>query len=137
MASGNDSDLDNNFYARWDPYSSGESDFEGFDIDDIPPDVPSRPSFRIDQSINDRENAQDIQFGWSREDSPPTIAPFTGTPGLTVELPDDCTELDFCALLFDDDMWDILVTETNRYAQNRINTSSLRPFSRLRNWTGI
>ena len=83
MASDSDENINDNFYAHWDPYSSGESEFEGFDIDDIPTNVPARPTFEIDQCINVREIAQDVHFDWCREDSPPTNAPFTGIREMT------------------------------------------------------
>lgn len=58
--------------------SSGESDFEGFSEDDIPLPATNRPTFSMMQSQSDRENALDVEYWWSREDSPPTVAPFTG-----------------------------------------------------------
>ena len=62
---------------------------------------------------------------------------FSGTPGLSVELPDEPMPLDFFNILFDQGMWEIMVTETNRYAETRINSQCLKPFSRLRNWTDV
>jgi hypothetical protein len=63
--------------------------------------------------------------------------PYEGRPGLRCDLPDQATPMDFFYLLFDEGMWDILVTETNKYAQRRIENENLKPYSRLNDWCDV
>jgi hypothetical protein len=86
MASDSDTDNSDDFYSVWNPYSSGESEFEGFSEDDIGPYTPIQPTFPMEQSESDRENALDIAYGWIRDDSPPTVAPFTGSTAISLLL---------------------------------------------------
>jgi len=59
-----------------------DSDFEGFDIEDI---VAGRNTILAEMSMNDfvPENDQnlpdDVENGWDKIDFPPIIVPFTGT----------------------------------------------------------
>lgn len=81
---GSDMDEDEilNIFNTTDPNfssDSDESDFEGWDINDIPIDAPERPTFAIRQSRSNCEKPEDVAFGWSTEDSQPLLAPFTGT----------------------------------------------------------
>ncbi len=75
--------------------SGSESEFEGFDIEDLVLNARVQATIPIEQSDKDRENAIDSANNWSRHDTPPTTAPFTGEPGLKYELPDENTPLDF------------------------------------------
>ena len=88
----------------------------------------------MEQHANDVENAEDKEVGWTRVNDQPLLAPFTGTPGLTADLPDDPQTIDFFYLLFQPDMWNIIVEQTNKYAQNRIDNQELRAQSRLKKW---
>ncbi|KAJ8313369.1 hypothetical protein KUTeg_009073 [Tegillarca granosa] len=72
-----------------------------------------------DQSKKDREFAADSEVGWEHEDSVPLVSPFLATSGLSVELPDDPQPIDFFKLLFKDDMWTLLIEQTNLYADTR------------------
>lgn len=64
----------------------------------------------------------------------PEVPEFTGQPGLKVEM-NNTTPLDFFELFLTDAIIDHLVAETNRYAQQTIETSHpQRRFARLRNW---
>lgn len=56
---------------------------------------------------------------------PPFCAPFTGNPGLKVQLTDGSSEIDFFNLLFDDSMWTWMVDETNQYAESHIVSQTL------------
>ena len=117
--------------------STSDSEFEGFGIDDIPNEQFERPTFTIDQCENDRELPVDREYGWTCQDSPPHCAPFTGKPGLNVNLPDDSKEIDFFNLMFDENMWLTFVQKTNRYAESRIESLTLSAFSRLQKWSPV
>lgn len=49
----------------------------------------------------------------------------------------DCAPIDFYTLFFDEDVLDFLVSETNRYAHQIINSRILSKCSRLKKWTPI
>lgn len=55
-------------------------------------------------------------------------------PSLAVELPADPQPIDFYKLLFKDDMWTLLMEQTNLYADTHIATENLKPNSRLQKW---
>ncbi|XP_052798965.1 piggyBac transposable element-derived protein 4-like [Mya arenaria] len=122
---------------------SDESEFEGWDINDIPPDAPNRPTFAMRQSRTNCEKQEDVVFGWANEDSPPLLAPFTGSPGLMGDIPDDQSEIDCFGLLFDETFWEVIAEETNpeetnQYAEQRIQRENpLPPYSRLQKWTPV
>lgn len=50
---------------------------------------------------------------------------------------EDCAPIDFYALFFDENVLDFLVSETNRYAHQIINSRRLSKCSRLKKWTPI
>ena len=64
-------DLERDFQAQLNPYSSGESDFDKFNEDDIPINAPDHLMIRRIQTSTDREHPADFEFGWLREDSSP------------------------------------------------------------------
>lgn len=45
---------------------------------------------------------------------------------------EDCTPIDFYNLFFDENMLDLIVSETNHYAHQQINSRTLSRFSRLK-----
>ena len=85
------------------------------------------------QDEKDSEYAADKRDGWSNVDEPPLLMPFTGSPGLPSTVSAE-SPLDFFFLLFEEDMFDVMVRETNRYANSKKDSSTLKPFSRLHKW---
>lgn len=118
--------------------SDDDSELEGFDIHDILQNATVRATIEFPQAENDRVIADDELWGWSREDSPPLDVPFTAKHGLNVELPDNSNPLDYFSLFFKDEMWDLLVLETNKFAHKRIESmDDMLPFCRLRNYKDV
>ena len=70
------------------------------------------------------------------EDNTPTVPPFTAQTGMNVELPENATPYDFVKLFFTEELWTLLVTETNRFAQQYLaqHGATLPTHSRLRKW---
>ena len=60
---------------------------------------------------------------------------FTETGRLIRELPNDLNPYDVFALFVDDEIIDLLVLETNIYAEQKLNKSELLPSSRMHKWT--
>ena len=71
--------------------------------------------------------------GNTETDIIPTIPPFTGSPGCTHNMRDK-SPIDFFELLIPDDLLQVVVDETNWFAQQYINTTELSCFSRVQLW---
>lgn len=56
---------------------------------------------------------------WSSKVHPHTFEPFEQFVGPTHDLPEDSEPIDFFNLFFDDEFYNVLVTETNRYAKDK------------------
>jgi hypothetical protein len=79
----------------------------------------------------------DIEIGWTADDTQHAIRPFEGETGLQRDM-DSHGPKDFFDLLFEDDMWDILVEQTNLYFhQSHPDLEVLSPHSRLRKWRDV
>ena len=63
----------------------------------------------------------------------PTIPSFSGSTGCTRDMTDK-SPVDFFQLLIPDDLLQVVVEETNRFAQQYIDTTELSRFSRVRAW---
>jgi len=70
----------------------------------------------------------------ARQCPPPPRFPFTGKPGLNVEVPSD--PLSYFRLFVSDSVIDKIVVETNRYAE-QTDTSHTKPFSRANKWDPV
>ena len=83
-------------------------------------------------STSKRKQAQNsatgIAYQWESSSKPATIFPFTPTPGIKVDMPRDATPYDFFRLFYTDAFIQLIVNETNIYANQGINAS--RPLRR-------
>jgi len=59
---------------------------------------------------------------------------YNKTPGSTIPIPDDTSSLDLFCRFFTDDVWEFLVTETNRYAHDHPST---KPTPQVYKDTGV
>ena len=65
--------------------------------------------------------ANDVaQDDWVRVERTPNIPPFTAQRGIQVPIQQGATPLDYFALLADDDFFDLLIRETNRFVYNSL-----------------
>jgi hypothetical protein len=80
----------------------------------------------FDQSLKDQKMIEVVDIGWEHNDAVPICTPFTGNPGLNVELPQNPEPIDIFNLLFKPEMWDRLTTQTNLYAENQIAGEQLK-----------
>ncbi|RVE46171.1 hypothetical protein evm_009175 [Chilo suppressalis] len=80
-----------------------------------------------------------FSFNWTRDKSTFTAKreTFTGTPGPTTEMTDTTTPTDIFHMMFDVDFIDMLCTETNRYAQQKLDSmkDKLSQTTRFSRWT--
>ena len=118
-----------------------EDDFEGFDPEDVEACLltnATRAETPIHDHPMDRIFAADEHIGWKKEDCDMLLhLPFEGVPGLNRQ-PEGLRPLDFFYLLFNRTMWDLIVEQTNLYAQQcRPNVDDLPRFSYFRQWTPV
>lgn len=59
---------------------------------------------------------------------------FTGLTGLQRDLPPELTPLQAFFLIVDDEVIDLIVTETNRFAQQTLTSKEPKKFSRIKKW---
>lgn len=63
-----------------------------------------------------------VEEVWSTDDSPVQVQEFTELTGATSRIAEDGTALDFFLLMFSENLFRILVTETNQNAEQLIRT---------------
>ena len=97
---------------------SGSDDSDnGNDYDINVPNYP--PPANYDSSSGD-EDFVNFHPGWVQDGFNPRGAHgYTGVPGSTVHQDEDTPPVIFFQMFWDQQMWDRLVTETNRYAQQQ------------------
>ena len=66
--------------------------------------------------ITREEQERLLEAKWTSVDQDPQIPQFTATPGIQVPLPNEPSAGDFMKLFLTDELFDLLVTQTNLYA---------------------
>ena len=97
-------------------------DFEGSDIEVQQMDSDEELEEEAEESRNE-DNAADAideQTAWSNELSDFVILPFNSQCGIKVEVPPESRSDFFFNLIFSDELIDIIVRETNRYARQKL-----------------
>ena len=76
-----------------------------------------------------------LEAKWTSVGQDPQIPQFTATPGIQVPMPYKPSAVDFMKLFFNDELFDLLVTQTNMYAsQYKMNTPDLPRHSQANFW---
>ena len=109
--------------------SDSESSFSGFSDQEDPVDQENL------ENENDRtdNNNNNIPSGYSHE----WLGDFDFDGTGPCHLPDDPTEYDIMKLFITDEFVDLCVRETNRYANNFIQTHTLSQYSRAKKWQDV
>ena len=68
----------------------------------------------------DIDYEEDFEWDWVETDPGASYRPFTGTPGLRIFQMTNLQPKDFFNEMFQDQMYQLMADETNRYANNRI-----------------
>ena len=75
---------------------------------------------------------------WTLGDRVPVDMDFTGAPGIrnNVNIPNNPSCADYFSLFVPEEIYEIMSTETNRYANDYLtkNTATIRPNSRYKKW---
>ena len=82
---------------------------------------------------NERDSDSDLDEGWSRVDASTWNAPFTSEEKINVDM-DERDPLSFLKLFISDSFMEILVEQTNLYAERRMQATDLRRNSRMKQW---
>ena len=91
----------------------------------------------INQAASDRDVGEDASEGWERTADDPLIAPFTGEAKLLADIDPDATRINFFNFFIDDTIFDLLVEQTNAYADRKLESSEPSPNSRLLRWSPV
>lgn len=102
----------------------------------------SEPDFTGNQSISDSEiegdgnNEVTKQLGWQtvNESYVPNKFPFSGVYGPKRSA---TSPLESFLLFFDSDILELIVSETNRYAEQKIQGQNWKPRSRVNSWIPV
>ncbi|GFQ64511.1 piggyBac transposable element-derived protein 4 [Trichonephila clavata] len=119
--------------------STEDEDFEGIDTSDAgeteESDIESS-SESTDSGDDDIGNARDwCEITASGRSGPPRF-PFTGTPGVTFPVNINYTPLDILEMFLDSNLMDIIVKETNNYAEQerKANRAKISRCSSSKKW---
>ena len=119
--------------------SDEEEEFWGFTNEEprVNSDIDVNKISSEDGQADDESNAdseeEGVELEWTKVLTSVEIEPFTeASPGPVTILNGDAKEIDFFALMFPNEIFEILARETNRYAQRKIAT---KPDSRWRETT--
>ncbi|XP_053967404.1 piggyBac transposable element-derived protein 2-like [Anastrepha ludens] len=92
---------------------------------DMDEDVPTALSNVVDSSETNI---------WTEFSSRQKTFTFAGRSGLQQPIPTDISCIDAFLLFVDNDVIEVIVSETNKYAEEYINKGALTRFSRKKNW---
>lgn len=97
-------------------------------------------------SDSEEEESSDDKMASAREwyridpDSIPARPPrfeFKGSPGVTITVSSPPQPVELFEAYFDDELIDVIVVETNRYASQLLNSSNLSQHSRFKKWSAL
>ena len=71
-----------------------------------------------------------VTDNWQKQEPSSCTYPYINTPGPTLPIPPGTTELDLFYRYFTPEVWNLLVTETNRYAAANLTDPSNKPHAR-------
>ena len=77
--------------------SDSEADFDGFELEDINDDL-GLPLFDALDIEGDVDLALDMRLGWKKVCQLPVVTPFTGNPGLQIDIDSDARPIDYFQL---------------------------------------
>ena len=90
---------------------------------------------------SDSDSLDDARVWCSVDTEQPSTAPprfpFTGQPGCKATLTDKNDPVTYLRLFLDENVIDVIVTETNRYAKQTLTRTPHRRLSRTRNWEPV
>ncbi|GFT50513.1 piggyBac transposable element-derived protein 4 [Trichonephila clavipes] len=120
----------------YDDLSDSESDFSFESDSDINfLDCSSSSDGSDHDSINLQSVRQWCKIDMKNIPHPPSSVPFRGNPGITVNIANNASILNYFELFFDDQILRMVVKETNRYSEQYIHKTVCKEGSRWKKWT--
>ncbi|XP_050299757.1 piggyBac transposable element-derived protein 4-like [Anthonomus grandis grandis] len=118
-------------------YSDSSEDEDPEDLDDIletleVQELEDDLANEVDEPYQDDQNDN---HGWTEYCGRHKQFVFSGPQGLKIDLDENSTPLDIFSLIVDDEIISHIVTETNKYAQQKIRSSQKTKGSRINQWT--
>lgn len=116
--------------------SSDEEDLDNDDIENVLREM-ALDEVAEEEEENQAESDEEVlpmNSGWTEYVGRHKVFPFTGLQGLQVDLPADISPFAAFSLIVDDEVIDLLVTETNRFAQQTLASKPLKKYSRMNKW---
>ena len=112
--------------------SDSDASFDGFEPEDlIEIEQNQLPTYEADNPDRDYDDNADLRMNWSREATEKLTPPFTGTPGLDVNLPEIPSPIDYFNLFITDTEYNIITMESNRYFDQIRRNRQPRPHARM------
>ena len=111
----------------------GETDSELSSNEDEEYEEEEHPTFvKLEPSTTEHLNEWKT---WEAPPSTPDLPQFVNKPGPTIEPPDNI--VDFVKIFLTDELIDLIVMETNRYADQFISKFTLTKNARAQNWKPV
>lgn len=121
--------------------SDSEDEFEGFTEDDFPLAYLMRgPNETESEGDEDEDASEGDALVWDENSAsflPNDLPEFTGNPGLQLPVPDNARPIDFFKMYFTEEMIELLVEETNRFAKQYLDSQQLKAKSRSLQWKEV
>ena len=115
----------------------GESGSEEEDEEDVDSDIDIDDVSSSDsEESDDEEEVPRVATGWTTNLTNTTVNDFTSPSGKTFDLPDNAKEVDVFNVLFDNNLIESIVRESNLYARQKLANSEER-IAKFTEITGI
>lgn len=117
-----------------------EPEFEGFESEDEPEEVPEDLYNQLDEMVIEEDEDEDEEGTsvdaavWSDYSNRSKVFPFTGDPGLKINLDSTATPFQVFQTLLTNDIIDYIVEQTNLYAHQIIELGEKTSKSRHSKW---
>ena len=108
--------------------SDGEENFEGFDLDEL------ETSRNAQNNLDDRNYNVLDENSWERGDRVPQNLTFSGQHGLFKEIDDTDSPIEIFELFLENDDFEQIANETNKYAAQFLEGKTLKDKSRFQKW---
>ncbi|KAI4463228.1 piggybac transposable element-derived protein 4 [Holotrichia oblita] len=120
---------------------TGEEDEVGDDIEEM---IPNLQSDEENEEVEDQDDVvlesrdaevPDVENDkWTDYEGRHKIFTFTGKSGLQIELPQTITPYEAFSLFVDDEVINMIVVETNKYAEQKLKNNQHKTSSRINKW---
>ena len=115
--------------------SDSEAEFEGFDAEELVwNNVEDKPAYDFIPVENDRDLPSDLEMKWSSQFEDSFVPPFTGEPGINIDIDPDASRLQYLLRFISNEDFAHIANETNRYQLQGRATRVQKPHSRLNMW---